>query len=50
VLAVGVRSVRLPESRHALAAVVRAVDAHPPLADAVKRHFPELELGEVVCA
>jgi hypothetical protein len=49
VLAVAVRSVRFPEARHGLAAVVRAVDAHPELADAVKRHFPELELGEQVC-
>jgi hypothetical protein len=49
VLAVAVRSVRFPEARHGLAAVVRAVDAHPQLSDAVKRHFPELELGEQVC-
>jgi hypothetical protein len=46
VLAVAVRSVRLPEARHGLAALVRAVDAHPPLADGVRRHFPELDLGE----
>jgi hypothetical protein len=49
VLAVAVRSVRFPEARHGLAAVVRALDVHPQLADAVKRHFPELELGEQVC-
>jgi hypothetical protein len=49
VVAVAVRSLRFPEARHGLAAVVRAVDAHPELADAVKRHFPELELGEQVC-
>jgi hypothetical protein len=49
VLALAVRSVRFPESRHGLAAVVRAVDARPELADSVKRYFPELELGEQVC-
>jgi hypothetical protein len=49
VLAVAVRSVRMPEARHGLAAVVQAVDAHPAIADAVKQHFPELELGEQAC-
>lgn len=49
VLAVAVRSVRLPEARHGLAAVVRAVDARPDLAGAVGKHFPELELGEPAC-
>jgi hypothetical protein len=49
VVAVAVRSVRFPEARHGLAAVVRAVDARPELADLVRKHFPELELGEQVC-
>jgi hypothetical protein len=49
VLAVAIRSVRLPEARHGLAALVQAVDAHPALVDDVRRHFPELELGEVAC-
>jgi hypothetical protein len=45
VLAVAIRSVRLPEARHGLAAVVRAVEANPELAGAVSRHLPELDLG-----
>lgn len=44
VLAVAMRSVRAPEARAGLAAVVSAVDARPELADAVKRHLPELNL------
>lgn len=46
VLAVAVRSVRGPESRAGLAAVVSVVEAQPQLAEAVRRHLPELELTE----
>jgi hypothetical protein len=42
VLAVAVRSVRLPEARAGLAAVVGAVESRPELAEAVKRFLPEL--------
>ncbi len=45
VLTVAVRSVRLPEARAGLAAVVSAVEARPELAAAVKRYLPELELS-----
>jgi hypothetical protein len=44
VLAVAVRSVRAAEVRAGLAAVVRAVEARPELADQVKKHLPELTL------
>jgi hypothetical protein len=45
VLAVAVRSVRKPEARAGLAAVVSAVEARPELAEVVKRHLPELSLA-----
>jgi hypothetical protein len=45
VLAVAIRSVRAPEARAGLAAVVGAVEARPELAEAVKRHLPELKLA-----
>jgi hypothetical protein len=44
VLAVAIRSVRGPEARAGLAAIVGAVDAAPALADAVRRFLPELNL------
>jgi hypothetical protein len=44
VLAVAIRSVRGPEARHGLAALVSAVDASPDLAQAVARQFPELQI------
>jgi hypothetical protein len=47
VLAVAVRSVRGPEARAGLAAVVSVVAALPQLADAVRRHLPEMKLTEV---
>jgi hypothetical protein len=47
VLAVAVRSVRGPEARAGLAAVVSVVEAQPQLADAVRRHLPEMKLLEV---
>ena len=45
VLAVAIRSVRLPEARYGLAAVVGAVEANPDLAGALRKHLPELDLG-----
>ena len=47
VLAVALRSVRPAEVRPALSAIVSAVDRHPPLADAVAKHLPELQLEPV---
>jgi AmiR/NasT family two-component response regulator len=47
VLAVAVRSVRGPETRAGLAAVVSLVEAQPQLTDAVRRHLPELKFEEV---
>jgi hypothetical protein len=48
VLAVAVRSVRGPEARAGLAAVVGLVTAQPQLADAVQRHLPEMKFAEGV--
>jgi hypothetical protein len=47
VLAVAVRSVRGPESRAGLAAVVSLTEARPELAEAVRRHLPEMKFAEV---
>jgi hypothetical protein len=47
VLAVAVRSVRGPESRAGLAAVVSLTEAQPQLAEAVRRHLPEMKFAEV---
>ncbi len=44
VLAVAIRSVRPAEVRSGLAALVGAVEARPELADAVRKHLPELKL------
>jgi hypothetical protein len=44
VVAVAIRSVRPPEARHGLAAVVAAVDRVPELAEVVSRFLPELQL------
>lgn len=44
VLAAAVRSVRRPEARAGLAAVVASLALEPDLAEAVARHLPELEL------
>ncbi len=46
VLAVAVRSVRKPESRSGIAAVVGLLARAPGTADVVARHLPELELVE----
>jgi hypothetical protein len=43
VLAVALRSVRAPEMRAGLSAVLTALEARPELAEAVRRHIPELE-------
>lgn len=42
VLAVAIRSVRAPEARHGLAAIVAAVEQVPALEAEVTSHFPEL--------
>jgi hypothetical protein len=47
VLAVAVRSVRGPESRAGLAAIVTLAEARPELAEAVRRHLPEMKFAEV---
>lgn len=47
VLVVAVRSVRGPEARAGLAAVMSLVDASPQLADSVRKFLPELKLEEV---
>lgn len=44
VLTIAIRSVRSPEARHGLAAIVFAVDRIPALADDVRRQLPELQL------
>jgi hypothetical protein len=44
VLAVAIRSVRLPEARGGLSAIVRAADERPEIAELIKRFLPELEL------
>jgi hypothetical protein len=44
VLAVAIRSVRVPEARAGLSAVVTIISARPELADLVSRHLPELRL------
>jgi hypothetical protein len=45
VLAVAIRSVRMPEVRTGLSAVVAAVEIHPPLAVAVEKYLPEMKLS-----
>ncbi len=47
VLAAAVRSVRGPESRAALAAVVTVLEAQPQLVSTINRVLPELKLEEV---
>jgi len=46
VLAVAVRSVRGPEARAGLAAVMNVVEARPQLGEAVRRNLPELKILE----
>lgn len=46
VLAVAVRSVRGPEARAGLAAVVRVAEALPQLGEAVRRFIPEMKMLE----
>jgi hypothetical protein len=48
VLAVALRSVRAPEARAGLAALVRLADARPDVLPLIERHLPEVQLvGEV---
>ena len=47
VLVVAVRSVRGPEARAGLAAVMSVIEALPPLAGAVRKFLPELKIEEV---
>jgi hypothetical protein len=47
VLAVAVRSVRGPEARAGLAAIISVVEAQPQIGAAVRRLLPELKLAEV---
>lgn len=47
VLAVAVRSVRGPEARAGLAAVMTALESRPELAESVRRFLPELKWSEV---
>lgn len=49
-LAVAMRSVRAPESRAGVAALVSALDARPDLAPLVARHLPTLQLIGEGCA
>jgi len=44
-LAIAARSIRAPEFRAGLAAVVRTATRRPEVADQVARHFPELKLA-----
>jgi hypothetical protein len=44
VLAVAIRSVRIPEARAGLASIVSAVEAHPDLIPALGKHLPELQI------
>jgi hypothetical protein len=45
VLAVAIRSVRMPEVRTGLSALMVAIEKHPPLADAVAKFMPELQIS-----
>lgn len=45
VLAIAIRSVRLPEARQGLAALVAAVEVQPQLVEVCRRFLPELELS-----
>lgn len=44
ILAVAIRSIRGPEARAGLAALVAAIEAQPALAEAAAAHIPELKL------
>ena len=47
VLAVAARSVRGPEARAGLAAIVGVAEAQPQLAETIRRFLPELKFPEV---
>lgn len=46
-LRIALRSLRPPERRPALAALMRAAHAHPSVRSAIRKHLPELELGAI---
>lgn len=46
-LRIALRSLRAPERRPALAALMRAAHAHPSVRVAARRHLPELDLGAI---
>jgi hypothetical protein len=46
VLAVAVRSVRGPEARAGLAAVMSVFELRPQLAEDIRRHLPEMKIAE----
>lgn len=50
ILVIAIRSVRQPEVRHGLAAIVTILERSPELRDEVKRLLPELELDAVGAA
>jgi hypothetical protein len=50
VLVIAIRSVRPPEARHGLAAIVTAVDRVPALARLVQRELPELQMEIAVAS
>jgi hypothetical protein len=50
VLTIAIRSVRPPEARHGLAAVVAAVERIPSLSEDVKRQLPELQFDPAMVA
>jgi hypothetical protein len=50
ILVIAIRSVRAPEARHGLAAIVTAIEHVPPLEVEVKRLLPELQLDPIGAA
>ena len=44
ILTIAIRSVRAPEARHGLAAIVSAIEQIPQSAKAVQQQLPELQL------
>lgn len=47
ILSIALRSVRGPEARHGLAAIVSAVERHPELTPLVRTRLPELQLDPI---
>jgi hypothetical protein len=50
ILVIAIRSVRAPEARHGLAAIVTAIEHVPPIEVEVKRLLPELQLDPMGAA